>query len=259
MVVAVVAVVLSVTGSAVAAKLITGRQIKDGSISAKDLSKAVRAQLAKTGVPGPQGASGLPGPAGPAGSNATLTGVAAGGALAGVYPNPSLAAGSVGAEQVADGSLTPADSGPVPVLSLFGGSGPVPVATATTVAMPWDDDVLAGVVDIDTDDMHSYTQNPSDVRAPRSGVYALAATVGWDADAAGGAGTRDLRFHVVQQGFSSSLSTVAASTDAVRQSGAVVLRLAEGDIVRISVRQTSGAALSARARQLSLHWIGPSP
>ena len=64
MAVAVVAVVLSVTGSAVAAKLITGKQIKDGSISAKDLSKAVRLQLAKPGGAGAKGDSGAAGPQG---------------------------------------------------------------------------------------------------------------------------------------------------------------------------------------------------
>ncbi len=53
---------IATAGTATAAKLITGKQIKDGSISAKDLSKAVQAQLKKTGATGPAG------PAGPAGA-----------------------------------------------------------------------------------------------------------------------------------------------------------------------------------------------
>lgn len=57
-----------------AAGLITGKQIRDGSISAKDLSKAVRAQLKRTGAQGPKGdpgAKGDTGPQGPPGQPAT--------------------------------------------------------------------------------------------------------------------------------------------------------------------------------------------
>lgn len=56
--IAVVASVIASVATAGAANLITGRQIKNGTITAKDLSKAVRAQLAKAGTPGPQGATG---------------------------------------------------------------------------------------------------------------------------------------------------------------------------------------------------------
>lgn len=56
---------LASAGTATAGKLITGRQIKDGSISAKDLNAAIRAQLAKAGLPGPAGPTGAAGPVGP--------------------------------------------------------------------------------------------------------------------------------------------------------------------------------------------------
>ena len=58
MVVAVVAVVLSVTGSAVAARLITGKQIKNGTITKADLSKSLQAQLQSAAQPGTAGAKG---------------------------------------------------------------------------------------------------------------------------------------------------------------------------------------------------------
>ena len=83
-VVAVVAAVVASVATAGAASLITGKQIKDGSITAKDLSKAVRKQIAKTGatgVAGPQGPAGGPGPKGddgtqgPAGPGTLLTAV----------------------------------------------------------------------------------------------------------------------------------------------------------------------------------------
>jgi hypothetical protein len=47
--------VIATAGTATAARLITGKQIKDGTVSSRDLSKAVRAQLTRLGVPGPQG------------------------------------------------------------------------------------------------------------------------------------------------------------------------------------------------------------
>jgi len=60
--------VIATATTAGAATLITGRQIKDGTITQKDLAKAVRDQLAKAGLPGPKGATGARGAAGPAGA-----------------------------------------------------------------------------------------------------------------------------------------------------------------------------------------------
>jgi len=99
----VLGVVIASVSTAGAASLITGKQIKDGTIATKDLSKAVRKQLATTGsagVTGPQGAQGAPGPAGDNGApgargtngangtDGTINGVAAGGDLTGTFPNP---------------------------------------------------------------------------------------------------------------------------------------------------------------------------
>jgi hypothetical protein len=57
---------LAGAGSATAARLITGKDIKNGSITSKDLSKGVNAQLQRTGQPGPKGD---PGPQGDKGAN----------------------------------------------------------------------------------------------------------------------------------------------------------------------------------------------
>lgn len=72
--------VIATAGTATAARLITGKQIKDGSVTSRDLSKGVRKQLSKTAAAGPRGPQGIPGPA---------TG-AAGGDLAGSYPDPTI-------------------------------------------------------------------------------------------------------------------------------------------------------------------------
>jgi hypothetical protein len=71
-IVALIAVVLAAAGAGAAStKLLTGRDIRDGTIAAKDLSPALRAQIQRTGRPGLRGAPGERGPAGPAGANGT--------------------------------------------------------------------------------------------------------------------------------------------------------------------------------------------
>jgi hypothetical protein len=65
MAVALVALLVAMSGSAVAASLITSKQIKDGTIQTKDLSK--KARVALNGARGSAGPQGLPGPQGPKG------------------------------------------------------------------------------------------------------------------------------------------------------------------------------------------------
>jgi hypothetical protein len=88
-VLALLALVFAMTGTGLAARsyvISSSSQVKDGTITAKDLSKAVRAQLTKAGRPGapgavgPQGATGSRGETGPKGD----TGVA--GPVTGVLP-----------------------------------------------------------------------------------------------------------------------------------------------------------------------------
>jgi hypothetical protein len=65
MLVALLALVMATTGSAVAASLITSKQIKDGTIQTKDIS--TKAQNALKGKPGAAGAQGLQGSKGDTG------------------------------------------------------------------------------------------------------------------------------------------------------------------------------------------------
>ena len=75
MVVALIALVVATTGSAVAASLITSAQIKDGTIQTKDISKktlkALKGKQGARGATGAAGAAGAAGPAGPAGAPGT--------------------------------------------------------------------------------------------------------------------------------------------------------------------------------------------
>jgi hypothetical protein len=68
MTIAVVALLAALSGSAVAASLVTSAQIKDGTIQTKDISKKAQAALkGNASVGGALSAQGGPGPAGPAG------------------------------------------------------------------------------------------------------------------------------------------------------------------------------------------------
>jgi hypothetical protein len=90
LVVGIVAVMLALGGTAVAAKLITGKQVKNGSLQLRDLSKKARTKLrgasgptgpkgepGEPGEPGEKGEPGATGPKGDPGSPAESTRVAA--------------------------------------------------------------------------------------------------------------------------------------------------------------------------------------
>lgn len=107
---AVLGVLIASAGTATAGTLITGRQIKDGTVSSKDLTGGLRHRLAvrtgaasvgPAGVQGPQGPQGATGPAGPQGERG----------LTGPKGDPG-APGISGARVVFDGRVVqPTDSG----------------------------------------------------------------------------------------------------------------------------------------------------
>jgi hypothetical protein len=124
-----------------AKKLITGKQIKKGTITESHLNAAVRAKLAQSGPAGqagptgPAGAAGAAGaagskgdtggagpdgpqgPTGPQGIPGPIEGVEAGGVLDGTYPDPGLADGAVTGNDVDESTL-----GAVPNALALGGT-----------------------------------------------------------------------------------------------------------------------------------------
>lgn len=137
---------IATAGTATAARLITGKQIKDGSISANDLSKAVRAQLAKAGTPGPTGPKGDTGAKGdPSGSGgkvavndvviASSSSFQPGGGPSITLEVPEAAPGVGMVEMAARADLSGDEK--VPYIGLFEDGEPVPalVCEGTTGAI----------------------------------------------------------------------------------------------------------------------------
>jgi hypothetical protein len=109
-----IGVVVASAATAGAASVITSKQIKNGTITSKDLSKAVRRQLAKAGVPGPIGAQGLSGATGATGA----TGAAGATGLPGRAGSPDSAAQVLAKLATVDGSGSGLDA------DLLGGQSP---------------------------------------------------------------------------------------------------------------------------------------
>jgi hypothetical protein len=133
MLVALIALFVALGGTSYAAmklpaNTVGSAQVINGSLQTGDLAKKTAAALkgkpggrGPQGMPGATGAAGASGPAGKDGSNATINGVAAGGDLAGTFPNPMIANGAVGAAAMLDNSVTGAKvaNGTLRIADLF--------------------------------------------------------------------------------------------------------------------------------------------
>lgn len=93
----------------------------------KRSKKALKLAQEVSKAPGPRG------PQGPAGSDAQFNGAAAGGGLAGTYPNPAIAQNAIGTAQVTNDTLSGSDI-------VEGSLGQVPSALAATTAQNIADD-----------------------------------------------------------------------------------------------------------------------
>jgi len=173
-----------------------------------------------------------------------------GGGLAAVDLRPN----SVGQSEVANGSLGTGEFASSIPAARVTRSTAQSVANATTVFLSFDTERY------DTASIHDNVTNNSRLTAPVTGIYALSASILWEANATGNRllhlrknGTTDLVFEADP-----------AATVADGETVTTVVRLAAGDYVQAGVSQDSGGSVNIPKSdeytpEFSMTWLAPGP
>jgi hypothetical protein len=271
MIVALIALVFAMSGTAVAAsKLISGDKIiKKGSLSGNrlrahtvtgtqikvsTLGKVPSAALADSATHATSADSATSATHATSADTATSAGPsgAAGGDLGGSYPSPTIASGAVGSAKIANGAVDTTKLGAFPGARVRSSVDQViPGSTYTTLTFDTVDTNVGGVWNASHNDR---------LRAPVVGSYVITAAVWWQSNATG---NRVLWLLVNGSTYIAYAEEGPASNGNLQQNIATVYHLNAGDYVQALVDQSStnpgGLSSSAHAKDapiLSLNWIG---
>jgi hypothetical protein len=265
-VVAVIALFIALGGGAYAAfkvpkESVGTKQLKDDAVTPPKVApETVNLFRGQRGATGPQGAAGAPGAAGEPGTAGatgpqgatghqgpagTISGVTAGGALSGTYPNPGIASGAV----------TTSKFGAIPAARVTGSSTALPTNVATTVTWPTEAYDTAGLFD---------AAHPDRFTAPIDGTYLVTGV--------GQVGINGLTVGQIAPGFveidedgnSGSTHFVGAENFHAEANGQFavtatgMVRMTAGDRVTMVVSQGGpSAGAMGSASSFASAWIGP--
>jgi hypothetical protein len=252
-----------ITGKQVRNGSLTGRDVKDHSLTVRDIARGLaapgpRGAVGPQGQPGPQGAvgpqgtAGTPGPAGPRGvpgEPGPATG-AAGGALTGSYRDPGLAKGAVTVDAL---SSMPAARVDRVAPGCDAPTGQDVSNSSSGVALRWKRAVF------DTAELVADScEQSADLTAPRAGIYLVTAAIEWPATADSASRTIGIR---TAGGPYNAVDTRAnVPNQPTQQSVSTLVQLGAGQSVQVWVFQRSPGTVvlnpDLSTTNATIHFVG---